>query len=142
MQIIRTFWKTIGWAILVLLLSAWSGENLNKISLLHIHHIDKVIHFGMYFIFTFLMIGDFSNSKKKTFTFKLVIIFSLAAAVLYGGMMELLQSLTRLHRTTDIFDFFANAAGSFTAVLLYKPISTIFSRVAATIIKPPRSYSL
>jgi glycopeptide antibiotics resistance protein len=96
----------------------------------------------MYFIFTFLMISDFNNSKKKTFALKQVIIFSVAVAIVYGGLMELLQSIPRLHRTTDIFDFLANAAGSLTAVLLYKPINSILNRVTAAIIKPPRDYSL
>jgi VanZ family protein len=142
MQIIKTFWRTIGWAIFVLLLSAWSGEQINKIPLLHIHNLDKVIHFGMYFIFSFLMMHDFSNSKKKTFALKQVIIFSVAVAIFYGGIMELLQSIPRLHRTTDIFDFIANATGSLTAVILYKPITLFLNWVTAVAIKPPRHYSL
>jgi VanZ family protein len=139
MFIIKSYWKTIGWALLVLLISAWSGEKLNKIGFLHIHNIDKVIHFLMYFIFTFLMINDINNSKRKTFNYVQIILFSVVFTILYGGSMELLQSITKLHRTSDFFDFLANAAGSLTAVFLYKPIATVLNKLVAAVIKPPQN---
>lgn len=143
MYIIRKFWKTIGWAVLVLLLSAWSGEKINQIiALMPIPNVDKLAHFGMYFVFTFLLMFDFNHLKDRTFPVFQIIIFSIAAAVAYGGAMEILQSLPKLHRTTDIFDFLANTTGSLTAVLLYRPINMILNRISSTVTKPPQKYSL
>jgi glycopeptide antibiotics resistance protein len=143
MQIIRAFWKTIGWAALVLILSAWSGEKINQvIALIPISNVDKIAHFGLYFVFTFLMMYDFYHFKYRTFPVIQVIVFSVATAVAFGGAMEILQGIPRLHRTTDIFDFLANTAGSFTAVIFYKPINLFLNRIASIVIKPPRNYSL
>ena len=143
MYIIRNFWKTIGWAVFVLLLSAWSGDKINQIiALMPYPNVDKVAHFGMYFIFTFLMMHDFNHIKDRIFPVSQIIIFSVAVAVAYGGTMEILQSIPKLHRTTDIFDFMANTAGSLTAVLLYRPINMILNMIHSTVTKPPRNYSL
>ena len=143
MYIIRNFWKTIGWAVFVLLLSAWSGDKINQIiALMPFPNVDKVAHFGMYFIFTFLMMHDLNHIKDRAIPFFQVVIFSVAVAIAYGGTMEILQSIPRLHRTTDIFDFMANTTGSFIAVLLYKPINLILIRINSIVTKPPRNYSL
>jgi len=141
MQIIRAFWKTIGWSALVIILSAWSGEKINHVmALMPFENVDKIAHFGMYFIFTFLMMYDFNHFKSRSFPVIQIIIFSVATAVAFGGMMEILQSLPRLHRSTDIFDFLANTSGALTAVIVYKPINLILSRITSNITKPPRNF--
>ena len=143
MYIIRNFWKTIGWAVFVLLLSAWSGDKINQIiALMPFQNVDKLAHFGMYFIFTFLMMHDLNHVKDRTFPFFQVVIFSVAVAIAYGGTMEILQSIPRLHRSTDIFDFMANTTGSLTAVLLYRPINMVLNRINSSVTKPPQDYSL
>jgi VanZ family protein len=142
MRILKAFWKPLSWAIIVLVLSTLSGAEVSKFPLVNIPNMDKVVHFMMYFIFTFLMMYDFARFKEKPFTWKQIITFSLLAAIAYGGMMELLQSFPRIHRSCDIKDFLANSVGAIFAVLLYKPLAGLINRVMALIIKPKNPYSL
>ena len=141
MRIVKAFWKPIVWAFVVLGLSAMSGENVEKLPLINVPNIDKVAHFIMYFVFTFLMMYDFTRFKGKVFSRMQIIVFSLLVTILYGGGMELLQSIPRLHRSTDIKDFLANSSGAICAVLLYKPIAKVFDRILSFIL-PQRYCSL
>ncbi|HEY4788504.1 MAG TPA: VanZ family protein [Bacteroidales bacterium] len=129
MRIVKSFWKVILWAVVVLLLSTMSGEKVNEIPLMQIPNMDKVAHFGMYFVFTFLLLFDWARYKSKALSWKQIIIYSLILVIAYGGMMELLQEIHTLHRSTDIKDFMANSAGAFTAALCYKYVSALFEKV-------------
>jgi VanZ family protein len=141
MRIIKAFWKPIVWAVVVLTLSTLTGENASKLPLANIPYLDKVVHFTMYFVFTFLMMYDFARFKGKAFTRKQIILFSLVSAILYGGGMELLQSLPGIHRSCDIKDFVANSTGAVIGVLLFKPLATLINKMTS-LIKPQRYYSL
>ena len=132
----------MAWAIIVLVLSTLSGAEVSRFPLVNIPNMDKVVHFSMYFVFTFLMMYDFARFKEKTFSWKQIIVFSLLAAIVYGGMMELLQSIPKIHRSCDIKDFMANSVGAIVAVLLYKPLDGLINRAMALIIKPKNPYSL
>ena len=129
MRILKAFWKPIAWALIVLILSALSGEKVSQLPLVNIPNMDKVVHFGMYFMFTFLMMWDFARYKNGIYTWKQIIFFSLLSAIIYGGLMELLQSIPTLHRSTDIKDFLANSTGAMVAVLLFKPASAFIKRL-------------
>lgn len=142
MRIIRSFWKPILWAIIVLGLSTMSGRKVNEIPLMQIHYMDKIAHFTMYFIFTFLMLYDFSRYKMKNLAWKKIIGISILVAITFGGSMELLQEVPSMERSTDIKDFIANSLGALGAVVSYKYINGILNKLASIFIKPGNSYSL
>jgi len=142
MRIIKSFWKPIVWAIIVLGLSTMSGRKVNEIPLMQFHHMDKIAHFSMYFIFTFLMLYDFSRYKMKNLAWKKIIGISLLAAILFGGSMEILQEIPSLERSTDIKDFIANSLGAFSAVASFKYLNSILNKITSMFIKPGNSYSL
>ena len=131
MNIIKSFWKPILWSGIVLVLSVITGERVNEISLLHIPYMDKVCHFGMYFILTFLIMFDFKRYKNEKYNWLQVVLYSLAVAIAYGGAMELLQSVPRLHRSCDFYDFLANSTGALAAVFSFKPIVFVLNRFLA-----------
>jgi VanZ family protein len=146
MNFIKSFWKTITWALVVLILSTLSGQKVDELPFSHVPHFDKLVHFTMYFIFTFLLLLDLSKYLGKTISWKQIIIFSALGAIAYGGIMELLQEIPKLRRSTDIKDFIANSTGAISAVFLYKYTSAIYNRVynkiMSFIIKRPNQYSL
>lgn len=142
MKFIKSFWKVITWALVVLILSTMSGQTVEKLPLSNVPHLDKLVHFTMYFIFTFLLLLDLSKYLGKTISWRQIIIFSALAAIAYGGIMELLQEIPRLHRDTDIKDFIANSAGAISAVFLYKYTSALYAKLKAIIIKRENNYSL
>ena len=50
----KNYWKTLLIAAFILFGSIMSSKELNKIPLFEIKNSDKLIHFAMYFVFTYL----------------------------------------------------------------------------------------
>jgi VanZ family protein len=108
---------------------------------MQIPHIDKVAHFGMYFVFTFLLIWDFSAYKEKHVSWMKVFFYSIFIAIAFGGIMELLQEARTLHRSTDIKDFIANSAGACTAAISFRFVEILCTKIMI-LIKPKSGLSL
>lgn len=142
MIFIISFWKTITCAIVVLILSAISGETVSKFGDFYIPYFDKIVHFGMYFTFTFLMINDFIRSYGTTYSIRQIMYICVIIAVVYGGSMEFIQSIPKIHRSSDFVDFLANTAGAFMAMITYKPLIQIINQLVALVIKPTKNYFL
>ena len=85
-----------------------------------IPHFDKIAHFGLYFIFTLLLISGFMLQypveKGKSYLLGGLIAFSI------GLIIEFLQSLMHLGRSGDFYDMIANSVGIVLALLLFKPL--------------------
>jgi len=67
-------------------------------------HLDKWVHFGFWFIWTFI----FLKNVKPDGIFTLVSLVFFSA---YGGFIELLQGSMNLGRTCDFWDWMADTAG-------------------------------
>ena len=126
---LKRYYRIILAYIFVLTLSLMPADELNKPSNLDIPHLDKVAHFGMYFILTAALILDISKYwdiyAKKTFIIAGVISF------ITGGGVELIQKYLLSDRTGDIFDMLANIAGiliSFT-FFMFAPKVEVFRRI-------------
>ena len=119
-----------------------SGKETNDIPFMNIPHMDKVAHFGMYFVLTFLLLFDFSRFKAKNNPWSKIIIISLLMAILFGGSMELLQEIPSLQRSADIKDFIANSTGAMCAVLSFRFLESLVNKLTAIFIKPKNNYSL
>ncbi|WP_221259753.1 VanZ family protein [Flavobacterium okayamense] len=74
---------------------------------------DKIIHFMFYFVFVFLW--SIALKGKNIKILKIVLF-----AILYGIVIEILQSAITLNRQADVFDALANSFGACTAVLFLK----------------------
>jgi VanZ family protein len=142
MRIVTSFWRSILWAVIVVSLSTMSGKKVSELPFMGIPHIDKVAHFGMYFVLSFLLLFDFSRYKFKNMAWKKVIIISVIMAIAFGGSMELLQEVPSLERSTDIKDFIANSTGALCAVFFYKYLLSLLNKITDLFTKPKRSYSL
>jgi len=94
--------------------SSISGDNIPKFD---IPNIDKLFHFVEYFILGALLFRAFANSSGKA-NFKLMLIFSILIAALYGVLDEFHQRFIP-GRTQDIFDVFSDIIGSLSGALLY-----------------------
>ncbi len=67
-------------------------------------HLDKWVHFGFWFIWTFI----FLKNVKPDGIFTVVSLVFFSA---YGGFIELLQGSMNLGRTCDFWDWMADTAG-------------------------------
>jgi VanZ family protein len=79
-----------------------------------IYEYDKLGHFGLFFIWTFIF-GLYKFSSKN-FETKLIFIF--IAGSLFGVLVEVMQEILPYGRQGDVHDALADIAGSFSATLL------------------------
>ena len=95
-----------------------------------IPNLDKLVHFGIYFIFTIIWFAYFKGIKFVTPILKGVIKASLLA-FLVGVSIELLQMGVTKARSGDLEDVFANCLGILLAIVFlyqikkYKELKTV-----------------
>ena len=75
---------------------------------------DKTIHFIFYFVFTLLWYFALEKKIKKE-SLKFIIV---SAAIIFGIIIEVLQSVLTQNRQADVFDALANSGGAFVAFLV------------------------
>lgn len=93
------------WTVVITVLSLVS---INSVPKVHIPGKDKVVHFLFYLVFVIL----WSFTKVKLY-FKLKYDFIIVLfAIVYGIIIEVLQSVLTQTREADIYDVFANSIGA------------------------------
>lgn len=105
----QRYYGTVLWSIVIAYLTFSSGDSLPKIDL-KIPHIDKIVHFGLFFIFSFFTLLESKSSKALT--------VATLTGLGYAGFIEIVQWLALPARSGDWFDFMADAAGLFLALLI------------------------
>ncbi len=81
---------------------------------------DKLIHTGMYFILSFLILWTFHAkhiARWKLYSF----------VVGWGLLMECLQILTNAGRSFSFYDIIANITGVLLGIVVYKFLNTKFN---------------
>ena len=107
---------------IILYLSFANANSFNGVNLFNIPYLDKIVHFVLYFLFMLVIIIEHRKSMLNT---RILISISLIP-VIFGSMIELLQSGLTTTRKADILDIMSNSAGVICAVLLWiliKPYS-------------------
>ena len=124
----KKYYKSIIWASVILFLSLArikTSENINPLDL----PLDKIAHFGMYFILTILILLETRTPIKLYKKSKLV--KSLLFINLYGLLIEFLQFQITSYRSGDILDFISNLSGSITGLMIYfySPFNKILTKI-------------
>ncbi|MCB2197330.1 MAG: VanZ family protein [Bacteroidetes bacterium] len=111
------YWKPIIIALLILYASITPTDNISNVNLFNIKHLDKLIHFLMYFIFSLTL---YASIEKHKFLKKIVkIITILVITIFYGLLMESFQYIFTTYRSPEFFDALANTLGSVVGILLF-----------------------
>lgn len=76
---------------------------------------DKLVHGCMYL--ALVVVGCFDMYRAKLLPFRTSCVWCLVVAVVWGGLMELLQGALTMGRTADWFDFLANSCGALLGLL-------------------------
>lgn len=112
----------IAWILIIFILCAMPSEDIPDPHI-NIPHLDKVVHFGMFFIMTILTVYPLelysSLSRNKIYTLTIVIAFC------YGGAIEILQHFF-FNRGGDIWDLTADVVGAIVGCLCYPRVKRIF----------------
>ncbi len=135
MKFLVSFWKTLLWGTIVVLLSLMKQEALPHVSWFDFPNFDKIVHFIMYFVFATLLIHDFLHYSKIKLKHWQIIAASIFIVVGYGGFLEILQRIPSLHRSTDFFDFLANTSGAIVASLTFRFFEPLLTRIDALFIR-------
>lgn len=97
------------WGLLITVLSLMPGGPAG-LQLFGIPHIDKIGHFGMYAVWTFLVFyawkGNFSIPARK------LVLLTFLLGSITGIILEFSQSVMALGRSFEVADMLANALGS------------------------------
>jgi VanZ family protein len=108
----------------ILFLSLSESKELENVPFLNIPHVDKIAHFGMYFVF--MSVIAFEN-RKAIKNIKQLILLSLIPFV-YGVLMELLQIFFTESRNGDFFDALFNGVGIMLSILIYYKFFALFKK--------------
>lgn len=109
----------IAWAIFILILLGMPGDNLPE-PIWGLKHLDKVAHFGLFFIFTLLLIfglkKQYSYKKIRLNYAPWVITFSIG----YAFFTETFQVVIATGRNFEVLDAIMDMLGSGTGFVFYK----------------------
>jgi len=104
---------TILTTLIIIYLSLAGSLTIGQVG--NIPYIDKIGHFGLYFILMAVIILEHKNSFRNT---RQLILISLIP-LFFGTLMELFQMLITSDRRGELLDAIANSAGIISAILLW-----------------------
>ena len=116
---VKVYWQALVWNSLVIVLSVLPAGSFPETGLIRIAHLDKIVHFSMYAVLTFLILRKnpvvFPGTRK-------IILWSWTFVHVFftGFFLELFQNYFIIGRVFDIFDVLANTAGSLVALLIFE----------------------
>ena len=102
-------------SLVILYLSLAGSQTFEKVGLFNIPYIDKIAHFGLYFLLMAVIIIEHRNSFANTRQLVLVALIPFCLGVL----IEFLQSGLTISRKGDILDVMFNSAGITASLLLW-----------------------
>jgi len=114
-----SYYRSLLVFLLILFASTIPASEVKKVEFFHIPNFDKLVHLGMYFCFSFVLIFDSLKARPKNSKVK-IYLFSALTAIIYGGTLEIVQGTLTTSRSADIFDFLFNSTGVAMAVLIWQ----------------------
>lgn len=125
-DIFKYHWRAIAWILLIFIACLLPGKSIPEVSFFaRVPHFDKIVHFGMYFIFTLFLLAGFTRKYSKTSIKAYFISFIIALCC--GLLIEMLQSC--VGRSCDLRDAIANTAGAITAIIFYQPVKWMLRNI-------------
>lgn len=103
------------WAFIIFMLCALPGEDIPDPHL-NIPHLDKIVHGGMFFIMSLLIVLPFE--LHTSLTTKQIYAIAIGVALGYGGLIEILQHYF-FNRGGDVWDLLADVAGGVIGCVFY-----------------------
>ena len=125
LKFLKSYWKTMVWAVLIFVLCGIPGNQLNKVKIIDIPHLDKFVHFSLYFVFTLFLISENNTQKHLRKVSVSTILIAAAISLSYGALIEILQKFLFINRGADIWDMVANTFGFLLAALTYRQVNRI-----------------
>ncbi|TVR41957.1 MAG: hypothetical protein EA394_04595 [Bacteroidia bacterium] len=118
------FLPALLWAGFIFGVISMPPDSIPEVDALNIPHVDKVIHFKLFCVFSLWLLFGFSGQQKNKplKRQKLLIVFSIA--ILFGILTELFQYCCLKERHGSIPDMLANGFGTVFGMFLYSKFCT------------------
>lgn len=118
----KYFVPAMVWFIFIFVACAMPGKDIPHISFLEMLAFDKWVHAGIFFVLVVLIMRGmkFAYIRVAHIT---TILFALAIAIPYGGLLEIMQGAFFQDRAADLYDFIANSFGAVCGVILYRNLA-------------------
>lgn len=117
--------SNIMWASVIFALCAMPGKDIPDPGI-NIPHLDKVVHFALFFVMSLLIRNAFEYEAQHTL--RLIRLFCIFFAFAYGGTLELLQHYF-FNRTGDWLDLLADVTGGIAGYQFYPEIKQLQKRI-------------
>lgn len=112
--------RNIIWAIIIFVLCSVPGNSLPHTPAVNIPHLDKLVHFALFFVMGIFLIAELKfQTKLRRITIAFI---TFALITIYGGVIEILQEYYFTSRSGDLWDFCADIAGGVTAIFMYSSL--------------------
>ena len=95
------------WVVIIFILCAMPSDDIPDPHW-NIPHLDKVVHFGMYFVLSILLI--FPLEEYSCLKLSRIYLIAILVALIYGGGIEILQA-NFFNRSGDVWDLVADVSG-------------------------------
>ncbi len=102
-------------AIIIMVLSLMPISSDTGSGLFDFPHFDKIAHFILYFLLSFLLMYELNRIKVGIYTF---VLLPIIICFFYGGIIEIIQIFIE-GRGGDIFDLLADLLGAIVAFPLF-----------------------
>lgn len=111
---LKIFVKPVIWLVIICYGLFIPSSNLPKKPFLLIPWFDKLVHFGLFFIFCLLLFVPFKKLNKNH------IFYAPLVSIVLSAMLETAQHIISPTRSINFYDFIANTAGILTSVLFFQ----------------------
>lgn len=127
MTFIKSYYKSLLWAMVIIVLLLIPGNKLPHNKLINIPHLDKIVHFILFMVLAYIMIFDTWVLKKKLETRHITLI--LVISIVFAGLTEIYQYYLIVFRTGSIFDFMADVLGILLASIIFRYMGNSINRL-------------
>ena len=112
-MMIKYFWKPLLWLAIICYALFIPADDLPLEPFFRIPHFDKIVHFGLFFVFCILLLRPFKRLRLNYYLLAPLI------SIILSGILETSQHVLSVSRNSDIRDFIANSLGALTSVMIY-----------------------
>lgn len=109
---------SVGWAILILIMSGMPGDSIPQSKFWSIPHFDKLVHMALYLPLGFFLVAEFRLSTSAVLN-KFAIPATLLIVATYGGLIELAQDYLFVQRSADWYDLISDVFGGLLGIIIF-----------------------
>lgn len=98
------------------------GKDLPMVDVWDLLKFDKIGHFTVFTVFAIVLKTGLSRQIRFRYVRQKAARWTFYIAVAYGGVLEYFQGRLIPDRTSDVWDFVANALGVFVGIVIFRLI--------------------